>query len=115
MSTIMFIPMPEWQAILFLRDRQAAFDRLLAPKEEKLPNEVVPTEDGALYGFRSRNDAIKFGYQAYPDGFAMVRMVVHPLLHGQMALRRLFVGASDADAPGSHLYRVSRDGLALLR
>ncbi len=106
MSTTMFIPMPEWQALTFLRDRAAAFERLLRPIEKKDRSEVSAFPDPdvkgevkppVLYAYKNRKDAIDVGYQAYPlTGFAMVRIVIRPLAYGNMVVRREVTGASGA-------------------
>jgi hypothetical protein len=113
-STTIFIPMPEWQALLFLRDREKAFGRLLSP-DRKLLNaeEVVPTEDG-LYGFRVRSDAVEHGYREYPNGFAMMRIVIPKFLYGNLTVRRNLLSATVPDT-GVALWRIATPGLRDLR
>lgn len=75
MSTTVHIPMPEWQALAFLRDRRTAFRRLLTRAGNALPCEVVLVDD-MLLGFRQRKDCVAFGKRVYPHGYAVLRLVI---------------------------------------
>ncbi len=114
MNTTIFLPMPEWQALSFLRKREVAFERLLTPAGNHLPCEVV-LADSHLYGFKQRKDALEVGKRVYPHGFAMVRMVVlGKMLNGMMTVQRQITSATDPGF-GYALWRVSRDGLVVIR
>ncbi len=109
MNTTIFLPMPVWQAMAFLRDRNGAFARLLSDAGH-LPCELVLADD-TLYGFKNRADAVEVGKRVYPDGFAMVRFVVlGKVLNGMMTFQRQVVGHTDPGS-GAALYRITRDGL----
>lgn len=115
MSTTMFIPMPEWQAMLFLRDRRAAFQRLVLPLDKKDRSEVsaIPDERDdnrpVLFTYRKRADAIEDGYRAYPlTGFAMLRIVVPGFAYGNTLFRRDVDSESKQRTP---LYKLSVEGI----
>jgi hypothetical protein len=112
MNTTIFLPMPIWQAMAFLRDRNGAFARLLNDAGH-LPCELVLVEDN-LFGFKNRADAVEVGKRVYPDGFAMVRfVVVGKVLNGKMTFQRQVVGHTDPGT-GTSLYRITRDGLQVI-
>ena len=112
MNTTIFLPMPVWQAMSFLRDRNGAFARLLNGCGH-LPCELVLSEDN-LYGFRQRADAVEVGKRVYPDGFAMVRFVVlGKVLNGKMTFQRQVVGHTDSGS-GTSLWRITREGLQVI-
>ena len=115
MSTTMFIPMPEWQALLFLRDRKTAFDRWLSPEKAVIlrSEEVVPQGD-ELYGFRRREHAVEYGKHVYPNGFAMVRFVLPKLFSSSLTVRRHFVSAVVPDSQWQ-LWKLDRAGLEEVR
>jgi hypothetical protein len=110
MNTTIFLPMPEWQALSFLRNRDEAFERLMTPAGNHLPCEVMLVDD-SLFGFKQRTDAVEVGKRVYPQGFAMVRFVVlGKVLNGMMTLQRQVVGSTDPGS-GIALWRITRDGL----
>lgn len=109
MNTTIYLPMPEWQALSFLRNREAAFERLLTPAGNHHKCEVVLVDD-SLFGFKNRADAVAVGHRVYPHGFAMVRInVVGKVLSGLLNFQRVITTVSDES--GAQLYRVNRDGL----
>jgi hypothetical protein len=110
MNTTIFLPMPEWQALSFLRNRKEAFARLLTPAGNHHACELVMSDD-ALFGFKQRADAVEVGKRVYPHGFAMVRFnVLGKMLNGMMTLQRSVVGVTDSST-GKALWRVSREAL----
>jgi hypothetical protein len=114
MNTTIFLPMPEWQALAFLRNREKAFQRLLTPDSQHFACEVMLFED-SLFGFKQRKDAVELGHRVYPHGFAIVRFnVMGKVLNGLMTLQRQVVGVTDPQH-GTALWRVSRDGVDTLR
>ncbi len=113
MNTTIYLPMPEWQALAFLRNRNEAFRRLVTPAGNHLPCEVVLVEDG-LFGFRNRQTAVETGMRVYPLGFAMVRIVlVGKVIASSMTFNRQLIGVNDG-ASGAELWRINRDGLQVL-
>lgn len=110
MNTTIFLPMPEWQALSFLRDHDKAFSRLLTPAGIHHDCEVVLVDD-ALFGFKNRADALETGQRVYPHGFAMVRFVVlGKVLNSKMSLKGYLQATTDT-ASGIALYKVNREGL----
>lgn len=82
--TTLFIPMPEWQATNFLRDRRKTMERLLRstplfePRRRILAGyfqDELILEGGVLTGFRNRADAVNCGNRQ-DKTFAVVRLVI---------------------------------------
>lgn len=110
MTTTIYLPMPEWQALHFLRNRGDAFSRLLTPAGNHLPCEVVLMDD-SLFGFRNRENAVEIGKRVYPHGFAVLRFVVNgKVLNSMMSLQRQITSETDTTS-GAQLYRINRSGL----
>ncbi len=110
MNTTVYIPMPEWQALSFLRNRDDAFARLLTPFGTTIGGEVV-LQEGVLVGYRQRDRAVEAGYLTHPQGFAILRIVLGKLQHGTMALYGQLDGSARHPETGAYLWLITADGL----
>lgn len=111
MNTTIFVPMPEWQGLAFLRDRNDAFRRLLTPLGTHLDDEVVMENDEVFVGFRNRDGAIKTGFESRPQGFCILRIVLGKLLHGSLMLHNQVSGSHNHPTSGAGLWLVNRGGM----
>lgn len=110
--TTVFIPMPEWQGLAFLRDRQSAFNRLVNQLGEPILGEVGLINDLA-HGLKDRSRAVENGRATHPEGFTILRISFGKLVHGYLQFNR-HLKSTEHPQTGAPAYSLSRDGLLYL-